>query len=341
MKQRNRTSAAVAGGVAIGAAACIAVGKALWDRANAKAVVRLLAGVEDLPPGSYSPDEIAGLPAPVQRYFAFALTPGQPYVQRVRAVQSGEFRMGGIHSRWRPFTAVQHFTSRAPGFVWDAHIQVVPLLTVRVRDSYIRGTGAMQVRLASLLPLVNQSGKPDLATGALHRYLAEAVWLPTALLPSQGVVWQPIDDCSARATLADNGNSVSLDFTFGERGEIVRCYTATRSRDVKGASMPAPWACTYRNYGRVEGMMIPLSGEAEWILPEGKLPYCRMEIRRIEFNGRLPARTSTAARKLRSVQDGASRAQQSSVSRSGQQRQAGMIVGLIDSPLLFMVPERA
>ena len=40
-----------------------------------------------------------------------------------------------------------------------------------------------------------------MAEGELMRFLAEAAWYPTALLPSQGVRWQGADERSAFATL--------------------------------------------------------------------------------------------------------------------------------------------
>jgi hypothetical protein len=143
---------------------------------------------------------------------------------------------------------VQYFTAGLPGLVWDARINMAPLATVRVRDSYIQGVGSMQARVASLIPVVDQAGSPELAAGALHRYLAEAVSLPTAFLPGSDVAWEPIDDHSARATLTDCGLSVSLDFHFRERGEIVRCYTSARNRDVRGVAVPTPWACYYSRH---------------------------------------------------------------------------------------------
>jgi hypothetical protein len=59
-----------------------------------------------------------------------------------------------------------------------------------VRDTYLDAVGAMQGKLAGLIPVVDQSGRPELAAGALHRYLAEAAWFPTALLPSDRLAWR-------------------------------------------------------------------------------------------------------------------------------------------------------
>ena len=114
-----------------------------------------------------------------------------------------------------------------------------------------------------------------MAAGALSRYLGEAVWLPTALLPSAGVTWVAIDDSTARATLTDGAVTVSADFHFGSRGEILGS-TMTRYRDVNGRGVLTPFEgrCS-RQYRRVDGMMIPAGGEVAWQLPGGRFAYWR------------------------------------------------------------------
>ena len=282
--------ALVTGGLAGSTLAAVAVGNLLWKRATKNAVRRL--GVPETPSAagsSLSPwgeghgVELAGLPAPVARYFDFALAPGQRLIRSARLEHRGTFR-GGFDEPWSPFTSVQHFSAHPPGFVWDAAIHLAPLLTVRVRDSYIGGTGGMHGKIASLIPVVDQSGGAALNAGALHRLLAEMVWLPTALLPGRGVTWTAIDDTRARATLSDSGTSVWLDFQFSATGEIVRVSTPERYRDVDGTAVPTPWAGSFGSYQEVAGMRVPAEGEVEWILPEGRLSYWRGRIVRSEYD---------------------------------------------------------
>lgn len=270
--------AAVAGGLVASTVAAVGLGTLLWNRSTAQAVRQLGPGVSDTWTVVPSREGLAGLPAPVARYFEFALTPGHPLLRRARIEQAGDFRAGGFDAPWSPFTAVQNFTAHPPGFVWDASIRMTPLATVRVRDSYIGGVGSMQGKMASVIPVVDQSGGPGLAAGALHRYLAESVWFPTVLLPGRGVVWEPIDDTTARATLTHGATSVWLDFHFSERGEIVRVFTPERLREVKGEYVPTPWGGSFEEYQEADGMMIPMAGEVEWILPEGRLSYWRGRI---------------------------------------------------------------
>lgn len=230
--------ALVTGGLAGSTVAAVAIGNLLWKQATKKAV-RRLAPEASASPGVFSHLQLEGLPAPVVRYFDFALTPGQPLLRGAWLEHRGTFR-GGLDEPWSPFTSVQHFSVHPPGFVWDASIHLAPLLTVRVRDSYIGGTGGMQGKIGALIPVVHQRGGAALNAGALHRLLAEMVWLPTALLPGRGVTWTAIDDATARATLSDSGTSVWLDFQFNRKGEIVRVSTPERYRDVDGTAVPTP-----------------------------------------------------------------------------------------------------
>ncbi len=277
MKHWIKRGATVVGGLAGATLAVAAIANARWARATARTAGRLAV---QAPPGdraaTFSPHELAGLPDPVVRYFTFALTPGQQIIRRARVEQQGEFQMrpgGG----WKPFTAVQHFAVEPPGFVWDAAIRLAPLLAVRVRDSYLEGEGTMHGALAALVSVVDQRGTPEMAASSLHRYLQEAVWLPTALLPSAGVVWTAVDNSTARATLTDRGTSVSVDFHFGPQGEIVRT-SVERYRDVNGRGVLTPQVGRLREYERVEGMMVPRAGEVEWLLPEGPFPFWRGRI---------------------------------------------------------------
>ena len=271
-----------AGGVAA-AIGARGLGELFWRRGTERSVRRLLDRMRMVTrqdAGVFSVDEIADLPDPVRRYFMFALRPGQQFVRSARSLERGEFATRpGV---WHPFTATHHVTVRPPGFIWDAAIRVAPGMPIRVRDSYIGGVGRMHGRLAAIMPVVDQSGTPEMASGSLHRYLAEAPWIPTALLPSAGVTWTAIDGSTARATLSDLGTTVSVDFQFNPDGEITG-MSADRLRDVNGTAVSTPWAGHFRGYRDVGAMMVPEEGEVSWILPEGPYPYWRGRIAEVSY----------------------------------------------------------
>jgi hypothetical protein len=133
-------------------------------------------------------------------------------------------------------------------------------------------------RLGGVVTVVNQGGTPEIAASALARWLGEAVWFPTALLPhatrDEGVQWDAIDDSTARATIRDGASQVSADFHFAPTGEITS-MTALRYRDVNGTSVLTRFEGRSRDDALRNGIMIPMSAEVAWLLPEGRFAYWR------------------------------------------------------------------
>ena len=71
--------------------------------------------------------------------------------------------MGESKGGWLPFQAKQHFTASNPGFVWEARIYMMPLVSVGVRDGYVNGQGGMQAKILALIPVLNEGGKLSFA----------------------------------------------------------------------------------------------------------------------------------------------------------------------------------
>jgi hypothetical protein len=273
----------VLGLIVLALASIVIVNRRRFAKENSVLVEELFKGADTSSGETFTRDDLNGLPGPVQRYLGTVLEEGQPYVETVRLQQKGEFRLGDRTAPWKPFTATQHFAVQPPGFVWEARIQMVPFIPVRVVDSYVSGEGALRAKVASTFTVADQGSSPELDAGELARYLAEAVWFPTALLPGQGVTWTPIDDRSAKATLKHGETTVSLVFHFNEHDEVERVYTEDRFREVEGDFEPTPWTGRFWNYQLRNGMLIPLDGEVAWNLPEGDLAYWRGNIQAIAY----------------------------------------------------------
>lgn len=274
----------VAGTLLLTGAAAIGLGRTAWSRGTAAAVTGLRARAS-LPPSGAGPafttGDTADLPLPVARYFAFALPEGQPQVRAATIVWSGEFR-SRLEGEWAPFSALQHFTARPPGFVWDARIRMLPAASVYVRDTYLDGRGTMLGRVAALVPVVDEGNSPEMAQSALARWLGEAAWFPTALLPGGAVRWEAVDDVTARAVARDGETEATAEFHFAPTGEITR-MTAMRYRATAGTAVLTPFEGRYAAYERREGMMVPTEAEVAWMLPEGRFAYWRGHPQRVEY----------------------------------------------------------
>lgn len=244
-----------------------------WSVTTRELVAQLRAGRVAPATSRYHGSELADLPAPVQRYFRAVLTDGQPIVTAVRLTQIGTFNLGTSADQWKPFTATQDFETARPGFVWNATIMMFPGFPVRVVDAFTAGKGLLRPTLLGLYAMGTQEGKGEIARGELLRHFAESVWFPTALLPSQGVVWQAVDDTSAQATATDGPISVTMLFRFEKEGLISSIYVAGRATKVGEATVLMPWECRMSNYQTRSGMRIPLTGEALYLTPRGEKPY--------------------------------------------------------------------
>jgi len=232
---------------------------------------------------SYYPCELEGLPAPVQRYFRAVLKEGQPLVVAISVEHTGTFNMSETGEQWKPFTSTQRVITQRPGFVWDARIRMAPAMTVYVHDAYVAGEGVLTAKLFGLLTVMKQPSTPELAQGELMRFFAEGAWYPTALLPSQGVVWEAIDDTQASATLTDGTTTIKLVFQFDAQGLISSVRSDVRYRVVDGVKVATPWQGRFWDYELRDGMLIPLEGEVVWLLQEGPKPYWRGRIQQIEY----------------------------------------------------------
>jgi len=262
------------------------VGAMRWRGLTEQLNARLEAARRPPTPARFDARELVGLPAPVQRYFRAVLNDGAPIVAAARVEHAGTFNMGEAADQWKPFTSHQRVVTRSPGFVWDGKVAMLPGLPVRVHDAYVSGEGILRPAILGLFTLVDLRGSGAVAQGELMRFFAEAAWYPTALLPSQGVRWEAVDEQSARATLVDGPLSVTMIFRFDSKGLMASGRAEARGRTVGGKVILTPWEGRWSNYQMHSGMKVPMTGEVAWLLPRsqgGDKPYWRGTITALRY----------------------------------------------------------
>jgi len=278
-----KKAAALAGLVAAAWALLSTSGSWRWRQKTRALRAQLPAGAGTAGLRTVDFGRLAELPPPVQRYLRKVLVEGAPTIAAVRLKQEGEFNMSEEGNRWAPFSADQWVRIRPPGFDWDARIRLLPGVSVRVHDAYVAGEGILHAAMLGLFPLVNLQGKGEIAKGELMRFLAEAAWYPTALLPGQGVRWTAVDAGTARAALDDGEISVELLFRFNAEDLIQAVEAEARGRMVNRQIVASPWAGRFWGYERRSGMLVPLQGEVAWLFPDGPRPYWRGRMTKIEY----------------------------------------------------------
>jgi hypothetical protein len=282
-------------GVALGALVVIAIGLRILGAARWAQLVRTHISVLDS--GSvdaagrrpstarFDARELEGLPAPVQRYFRAVLTDGQPIVAAADIEMTGTINLSATAEQWKPFTSSQRVVTCKPGFLWNARVDMFPGVPAQVEDSYIAGQGRLNAKVFGLFAVADLHGGGEIARGEFMRYFAEAAWYPTALLPSQGVRWQAVDDASARATIVDGPITLTLLIRFNDAGLIASLHAESRGASVgkDGVMVMLPWDCGWSDYRPQDGMLVPMVGEVAWMRPEGRKAYFVGRVKKLRY----------------------------------------------------------
>jgi hypothetical protein len=227
-------------------------------------------------PETVSGESFEKLPAPVERYLRLVLKQGQPVIRFAEIEQEGEFFLNG---GWIPFRATEYFSTRPAGLVWDASMALNFFINVNVLDSLIDGKGSLRAKVLDLVTIADAKDSEELDAAAWQRFLAEAPWFPTALVPGENLSWSEADGNRAFATRRRAaGADVSLEFRFNEAGEVAEVFSPARFREIDGRFEPTPWLGKFRNYEDFDGMLIPTAAEVGWLLPEGEQIYWKGRI---------------------------------------------------------------
>jgi hypothetical protein len=144
-------------------------------------------------------------------------------------------------------------------------MKIARFIPIRILDAYRDGVGISRAAIAGLIPIGGQCGTPEMNAASLLRYLAEAAWVPPALLPQSGVQWTAADSSSAQALLTDRDTTVTLTAEIDTDGAIRAVY-AQRYRAINRGAVLTPWRGLFSNYKSFDGMMVPTAAEVSWEL---------------------------------------------------------------------------
>jgi len=254
-----------------------------FEREVDSEVAELFAEVETMPT-YFSADELEGLPAPVQRFFKRNLQDGQPHPSCVRVRDRGEVREAPGQP-WTEFVGEVYAIRGGPAVLKFRRARPFPLVWVDSRAVYLRGRGRVVAKLFSSLTTVDEDG--DAARrGMLLAYLAELALLPPALLPSDTLRWEPIDDDRATLIVVDGELEVRAQLCFDEFGNLVRFETHDRPCPIEDVDHegPARWTVRFTERRDFGGLHLPTRIDAEWQLGELIFPHVRRNIDAVEVD---------------------------------------------------------
>ncbi|MCU0268513.1 MAG: hypothetical protein MUF83_07675 [Acidimicrobiales bacterium] len=219
--------------------------------------------------GPVTDEDLARLPTPVAAYLRAVGAVGRPRVIGFRADISGRIR-SGPDQPWMRWVGEQVNTfGPAPGrlFHMDAAMKGIP---ADVLHAYVGPGASMQVRLASLIPMVHATG-PEMDRAETVTLLNDLCVLAPAALVDAPVEWTPIDDHHARATYTNAGHTVSAVLTFDDTDELVDFVSDDRLRaSPDGRTFTRQrWSTPITGYRDVGGRRLGAVGHARWHPDDG------------------------------------------------------------------------
>ncbi|MDX9871066.1 MAG: hypothetical protein RBT41_01450 [Clostridia bacterium] len=225
--------------------------------------------------------DIAGLPFPLQRYFRYCGYLGTAKMAYMRAeLTDVDFVMSDtqtIKIDYQQFNLVERPERFA---LISSSLAGIPFEGL---DSFEKGKGSMQGKLAKIIPLFNQRGE-SMDRACLVTWLAECLMAPNAAL-QDFIEWEPIGDTSVKAKITWEGISAGGIFTFAPSGEALSFRTGDRvAVGMDGKETQADWSAVYSEYHAVKGLLQPKIIQSVWHYQTGDCIYFNQNEAPVEFH---------------------------------------------------------
>ncbi|MEY4512036.1 MAG: hypothetical protein RLZZ450_4158 [Pseudomonadota bacterium] len=225
--------------------------------------------------------ELAGLPAPVQRFFRASGLVGTPHTLNARIVWRELLLRRSRRSLWMKLCCEQFASVPEPTRIALMTGKLGGVLRLEGRDKYQHGHGQMLITLMKVITVADARGR-YMDESALVTLLSELPLVPSFALQKY-LTWTAIDDRSARASITDHGLTVSGTFHFNDADECVRFDTDDRWRSGK-TPRRTPWSAYFGGYETRGGLRTPYELSATWHEAAGDFTYARGTLESIAFN---------------------------------------------------------
>ena len=245
-------------------------------------VQHLLTAQIDQPVTVVRQQSLSNLPPIVQKWLVKSNVVGKELIHSVHLKQKGTMR-SKQDGHWMTMSAEQFITADTPGFVWSAVIDAGYLITLNGRDKYMNGKGNMLIKGLGLVPIGNSSGN-EIDQGAMMRYLAEIIWLPSAAL-NKYIQWEHINETTARATMTYANETVGGLFFFDPDGDIIG-FEGKRFGNFEGHFSLETWSIRIIGYREFDGFRIGNKCEVTWKLKNGNFTWLQLEVTDIRYNNK-------------------------------------------------------
>ena len=229
---------------------------------------------------TFTEETVAHLPEQIKKYLSVCGYMNTPVPVNADVYWSESYFKLSPGKKWSKLQTTQ-FNSVHP----VARIAYMRFLTMPVsgRDIYCDGYGEMKIKLFNLFRVVFDKSEQT-AKSILIIAFCEFFIIPGYLL-SANVKWESLTENTLRATLTDNGITVSGIFHFDENGLFHHFETDDRFYYVgKNSYKNIKFSVVVDSYKNQGSIKITEKAKVMWHLPEGDYEYYKGVVDKIDFN---------------------------------------------------------
>lgn len=139
----------------------------------------------------------------------------------------------------------------------------------------------MKGTMLGLFTIVKQKG-PDLDKASLMRFLNEMTWFPSEML-REYIVWEAVDDSSAIVKMEHRGHRAQALLKFDAKGRLLDFVAERHSLEGKELVLRT-WRTPITKYGLVQGMQLPMEGEALYEREAGPEVYIKARLTSMDLD---------------------------------------------------------
>lgn len=226
--------------------------------------------------------DLQPLPEPVQKYLRYSGALNKPKVSHFKVEFEGQIRKDE-QSEWMPFTSVQYNFMDAASrlFFMRATMKGLPVAGFHC---FKNGDAFMDIRLFSLFKVQYQTGK-EMGIAETVTFFNDMCCMAPATLIDKRITWLETTGNTVKATLTNNGITISAWLYFNDAGALVNFISDDRYAAGDGNTMKKlRWSTPLKDYKTLNGNRLAGYAETIYNYPEGDLCYGRFMLADVEYN---------------------------------------------------------
>jgi hypothetical protein len=231
--------------------------------------------------GLLTQEDMAHMPAIVQKYLHYTKSAGQPKVKNFMCELTGGMR-SNPGEKYMKVHSVQYsfFEDLSRYFHMEGRKMGLPATGLHL---YQNATATFQVKLLNWFKVVDAKGD-KMSQGETVTLLNDMCIMAPATLIDKRITWEEINELSVKAILKNGDIEVSAILNFDEKGELQNFISNDRF-DTDGSTYEDyPWSTPLGDYKIMNGYLLPGKGKLIYHRPEGDFVYGELEIGNVCYN---------------------------------------------------------